>query len=152
MVPASRVALLDRTEGLTLEELHYQDALAAEILVQSRQEDLVRALPLDLHGMQCGEVHGFVKRALVHRAFAEETSRQRLASAHLVGQRQPRGQRQAATDDSLPAIETGGAVEQVHGATTPARTTLLFAKHLGHDDAHGHAAKQRVAAFPPAEP
>jgi hypothetical protein len=69
------------------------------------------------------------------------------SSPHLVGQREPTGQRQAAADDGIAAIEFGRGIEQVHRPAAPAGTALGLAVHLGHDGGHRHAAHQRLAVF-----
>ena len=52
---------------------------------------------------------------------------------HPVGQRQPDGERQAAADDGVAAVEAGRGVEQVHRAAAAAAAALDPAVHLGHD-------------------
>src|SRR5512136_241499 len=62
----------------------------------------------------------------------------------MVGKCKTNRQRQATTDDGIPTMEIGGAVEQMHGATAPAAASFLLAVHLGHDCSHRYAAYQRM--------
>jgi hypothetical protein len=92
------------------------------------------------------QVQRLVKRALGHRAVAEEAGGHARSPLHLVGQRQAGGQRQAAADDGIAAEQPGRAVEQVHRAAAAARAAFLLAVHLGHDRASAARAPARGRA------
>jgi hypothetical protein len=101
------------------------------------------------HGQvpQLRQVQRLVELAFRHRAVAEETGRDTVLAGHLVGQRKPTGQRQAAAHDGIAAVELRRGIEQVHRPAAPAGTALRLAVHLGHDGGHRDTAHQRLAVF-----
>ena len=63
---------------------------------------------------QGGKVHGFVELAFGHRAFTEETGRDRAVTPHVIGQRQACRQGKPAAHNGIAAIEIRRGVEEVH--------------------------------------
>ncbi len=54
------------------------------------------------------QIHALVKFAFGDRAFAEEAGGDDIVALHVVGEREPDRERQAAADDGVAAIEIGG--------------------------------------------
>jgi hypothetical protein len=93
---------------------------------------IVLAHEQDRQVPQLAKIERFVEFALGHGALAEEAGRDVGGVLHPVGERQTAGERQAAADNGVAAIEIGGLVEQVHRAAAPARTAFGLAVHLRH--------------------
>ncbi len=85
--------------------------------------------------------------AFLDRAVAEEAGGQRLPALQLVAQRDADGERQAAADDRVAAIEPRRAVEDVHRAAAAAAAAFQLAEHLGHQPVHADAAGDRLAVL-----
>ena len=88
-----------------------------------------------------------MKLPLRDGTFAKKAGGNAVALLHLLGHRQPDGERQSAADNSVAAIEAGGSVEQVHRPAAPVAAAFGLAVHLGHDRIHRHAAGESMAVL-----
>ena len=77
----------------------------------------------------------------------KKASGDRVASLHLVAERDADCQGQPAADDRVAAVEAQGAVEDVHRAAAAAATALLLAEHLGQQPVHADAAGDCLAVL-----
>ena len=99
-----------------------------------------------------GHVEGFVGRAVLHRAVAEEGDGEVAALPQLLGQRVAHRLRRVAADDGVGAEHAGLVPAHVHGAAAPAAIAWREPHDLGHGAAHhllhrlGPAATERVVA------
>ena len=128
---------LQRQVGLRLRALERRPHRVEVVLAHEQN----RQLP------QSREVHRLVELALRDRALTEEACGHAPAALQLVGQCEPDGQRQAAADDRVAAVEAAWGVEDVHRAAAAAAAALDAAEHLGHDRLGRDAAGQRVAVL-----
>jgi len=90
------------------------------------------------------QVERFVELAFGDRALAKEAGGDIGLVLHLIRQGQAHRQGQVGTDDGVPAVEAGGAIEQVHGAAAAAGAALQLAVHLRHDHVGADPARQGV--------
>ena len=63
----------------------------------------------------------------------------------MISKRKPHGERQAAADNRVAAIEIAALLEQMHRTAPPAAAALLFAVHLRKHCCHRHAADKRLS-------
>ena len=94
------------------------------------------------------EIEGFVEEPLCGGAVAEEAGGEPLPAAHLVGKRQPDGQRYAPRDDGIAAVKARRRVEDMHRAAPASAAPFALAVHLRHQGAGRYAARQRMAVLP----
>ena len=101
------------------------------------------------HGQlpQRGQIQRLVKLALGDGAVAEEARRDPRPLLHLVGEREPDRDREAAADDGVAAVEAGLRVEHVHRSAAAAAAALLLAVHLRHEPVGRDAARQRMTVL-----
>jgi hypothetical protein len=95
---------------------------------------------------ETGQVQRLVELALGHRAVAEEAGRH-PAALERVGEGEAHGDREAAADDRVAAVEAPGDVEEVHRAAPPPAAPVGLAVHLRHQRARRDAAGERVAVL-----
>ena len=95
-----------------------------------------------------GQVERLVELSFVGRAVAKEASGDTRLAFHLVGQGKANGDRQATTDDGVPAVESPLRRKQMHRTATATRATVGLPVHLGHDLSSGNAANQGMAVLP----
>lgn len=94
---------------------------------------------------KAGEVERFMELTFRHGAFTEETGSDIALALHGVGQRQPTGEWQAATNNRIATIKVGRLVEKMHRPAAAARAAFGLAIHLRHHGRHGYASHERMA-------
>ena len=83
-----------------------------------------------------GHVQGFVGRAVLHRAVAEECDGEVAAATQLLGQRVAHRLRRIAADDGVGAEHAGLVPTHVHRSAAPAAVAGREAHDLGHRAVH----------------